>query len=49
MVNNDKVVIITGISSGFGLATARIFRDKGYRVYGFARKPLLKKACLQQV
>lgn len=43
MVNNDKVVIITGISSGFGLATARIFRDKGYRVYGFARKPFTEE------
>ncbi len=39
MKNEKKIVIITGISSGFGLATARIFRNKGYKVYGFARKP----------
>lgn len=35
----NKVVIITGATSGIGLATARLFLSKGYSVYGVARKP----------
>lgn len=35
----DKVVIITGASSGVGLATAKYFASKGCKVYGLARKP----------
>ncbi len=35
----SKVVIITGATSGIGLATAGLFSDKGYTVYGVARKP----------
>ena len=34
----EKVVIITGASSGIGLATARLFMNKGYKVYGLARE-----------
>ncbi|MEI6679824.1 MAG: SDR family oxidoreductase [Mariniphaga sp.] len=33
-----KVLLITGISSGFGKATADCFAAKGYRVYGISRK-----------
>jgi len=33
-----KVVLITGISSGFGKATAGILAAKGYSVYGISRK-----------
>ena len=33
-----KVVLITGISSGFGKATAEILAAKGYSVYGISRK-----------
>ncbi len=32
-----KVVIITGASSGIGLASAKLFLQKGYTVYGVAR------------
>lgn len=32
-----KVVIITGASSGIGLAAAQLFAEKGYTVYGIAR------------
>ncbi len=33
-----KVVVITGASSGIGLATARLLLSQGYRVYGIARR-----------
>ncbi len=35
----EKVAVITGATSGIGLAAARLFLQKGYRVYGIARKP----------
>jgi short-subunit dehydrogenase len=35
-----RVVLITGASSGLGLAMARRFAGAGYRVYGTARKPV---------
>lgn len=33
-----KVVLITGVSSGFGKATSEILVSKGYKVYGISRK-----------
>lgn len=33
-----KVVIITGATSGIGLATAKLFTEKGFTVYGVARR-----------
>ena len=35
----NEVVIITGGTSGIGLATASLLRSKGYRVYEFSRRP----------
>jgi len=35
----NKVVIITGGTSGIGLATANRLREAGYRVYEFSRRP----------
>ena len=35
----SEVVIISGGTSGIGLATARLLRAKGYRVYDFSRRP----------
>ena len=32
-----KRVLITGVSSGIGLAQARLFLEKGYQVYGVDR------------
>jgi len=37
-MNNHKVIIITGASSGIGAATARLFGSKGYRVVLSARR-----------
>jgi len=33
-----KIVLVTGISSGFGKATAEVLSQKGYTVYGISRK-----------
>ena len=35
----NEVAIITGGTSGIGLATARLLREKGYKVYEFSRRP----------
>ena len=38
----NKVIFITGASSGIGLATAEYLSKKGCRVYGTSRKPVQK-------
>lgn len=35
----NKVAIVTGATSGIGLATAKLMLSKGFKVYGIARKP----------
>lgn len=37
-LNMTKVILITGISSGFGKQTARLLAEKGHKVYGTVRK-----------
>ena len=37
-MNATKVILITGISSGFGLEAARLLSEKGYTVYGTIRR-----------
>ena len=36
----SKVILITGISSGFGKKTAEYLAQKGYKVYGTVRKDI---------
>ena len=36
-MSNSKVVIITGVSSGIGRATAEQFAQRGCRVFGTVR------------
>ena len=40
----SKVCIITGGTSGIGLATARAMHDAGYRVYELSRREVLPEA-----
>lgn len=37
-MSNDRVIVITGASSGIGEATARLLAQKGYRVFAGARR-----------
>jgi NAD(P)-dependent dehydrogenase (short-subunit alcohol dehydrogenase family) len=38
-MSSQKVVVITGASSGVGQATARLLSQRGYRVFGTSRNP----------
>ena len=38
-MSNQKVVLITGASSGVGQYTARLLSQKGYKVFGTSRNP----------
>lgn len=35
----ERIVVITGASSGIGLAACRVFLEKGDKVYGLSRRP----------
>src|SRR5215472_17765301 len=39
MSNDQKVVLVTGASSGVGQATVRLLSEKGYQVFGTSRNP----------
>src|SRR6185436_11407873 len=35
----SQTILVTGASSGIGQATARLLAERGFRVFGTARKP----------
>jgi len=37
-MSNKKSVLVTGCSSGFGLALCEFYLEKGYKVYGISRR-----------
>src|SRR5215831_9422931 len=39
MSSNQRVILITGASSGVGQSTARLLSQKGYKIFGTSRKP----------
>jgi NAD(P)-dependent dehydrogenase (short-subunit alcohol dehydrogenase family) len=41
---NLGVAVVTGASSGIGLATAKALRDAGFRVFGTSRRPTAERA-----
>jgi NAD(P)-dependent dehydrogenase (short-subunit alcohol dehydrogenase family) len=43
-MSNQKVVLITGASSGVGQSTARLLSQKGYKVFGTSRNPASAEA-----
>lgn len=38
MNDSQQIAIVTGASSGIGLATAKLLAQSGYKVYGFSRR-----------
>src|SRR5215470_19051242 len=44
MSSNQRVVLITGASSGVGQTTARLLSQKGYKVFGTSRNPASAEA-----
>jgi NAD(P)-dependent dehydrogenase (short-subunit alcohol dehydrogenase family) len=43
-MSNQRVVLITGASSGVGQSTARLLSQKGYKVFGTSRNPASAEA-----
>jgi NAD(P)-dependent dehydrogenase (short-subunit alcohol dehydrogenase family) len=49
MADHSKVVLITGTSSGIGLACARHLAERGFRVFGTRRRPEGAPASFQEL
>ncbi|MGH9455498.1 MAG: SDR family NAD(P)-dependent oxidoreductase, partial [Terriglobia bacterium] len=48
-MGEKKVVLVTGVTSGIGAATASLLSDRGFRVFGTARQPAETGAALGAV
>lgn len=48
-MSQEKVALVTGVSSGIGRATATLLADRGFRVFGTMRKPGEAKGSLRNV
>ena len=44
-MDRQKVALVTGVSSGIGLATATAFADAGFRTFGTFRNPAKSGKC----
>ena len=44
MSSNEKVILITGASSGVGQSTARFLSQRGYKIFGTSRNPASAEA-----
>lgn len=40
-MKQQKIVLVTGVSSGIGRETARVFAMQGHKVYGTVRLSLI--------
>lgn len=48
MKENNRIVLITGASSGIGKACAQHLQERGYEVFGTSRQPQAKAADLSE-
>jgi NAD(P)-dependent dehydrogenase (short-subunit alcohol dehydrogenase family) len=48
-MNREKVALVTGVSSGIGLATATLLSERGFRVFGTMRRPSQTNGPLRNV
>ncbi|HEX2210132.1 MAG TPA: SDR family oxidoreductase [Longimicrobium sp.] len=49
MQSTERVVLVTGASSGIGAACARHLRDRGFRVFGTSRNPECTESGVEMV
>jgi NAD(P)-dependent dehydrogenase (short-subunit alcohol dehydrogenase family) len=48
-LNQERVVLVTGVSSGIGQATACMLAGRGFRVFGTLRRPIESDTIVEAV